>query len=70
MQSNDKPASVTANQRRREIARILVAGILRLHARTALPSDPGETSCPKNPAQCGQDCLELSRETVLSVHTG
>ena len=62
--------TMTADQRRREVARILAAGILRLHARAALPAEPGELSSPKNPADSGQDGLEVSQETVLSGHTG
>ena len=56
--------------RLREVARILAAGVLRLHARVALPADTGEVSSPKNPAKSSEDCLEVPRETVLSVHTG
>jgi hypothetical protein len=62
--------ALTPEKRRRQIARILAAGVLRLHARAALPGDPGDASSPKNPAQSGQDYLEVLPETVLSVHTG
>jgi hypothetical protein len=71
MQRHAEPdGTMSADQRRREVARILAAGVLRLQARAALPPDPGETSGPKNRAQSGQDCLEVLRKTVLSVHTG
>ena len=66
----DQGSTVTADQRFCEIARLLAAGVLRLHARAALPPDPGELSSPKNRANSSQDCLEVSCETVLSVHTG
>lgn len=49
-----------------EIARILAAGILRLRLQQAPPDSedvepPDESSLPR---------LEVSEETVLSVHTG
>lgn len=49
-----------------EIARILAAGILRLRRQRATPDSdeiekPDESSLPR---------LEVSEETVLSVHTG
>lgn len=52
----------------REIARILAAGILRLRAREALPAE--QLADGKNLPNSGQDCLEVSDKTVLSVHTG
>jgi hypothetical protein len=71
MQRNAEPdGTMTADQRRREVARILAAGVLRLHARAALPPDQDGVSGPENPAESSQDCLEVSLETVLSVHTG
>lgn len=49
-----------------EIARILAAGILRLRRqRATLDSDDGE-----NPDKTSLPRLEVSEETVLSVHTG
>lgn len=69
MRPHDDPAAMTADERLREVAAILAAGILRLRSRAALP-DPGQLSGPKNPPKSGQDCLEVSGETVLSVHRG
>jgi hypothetical protein len=51
-----------SDERLREIAAILAAGILRLHARAALPT-------PEKPETPPQNCLEVRAETVLSVHT-
>lgn len=49
-----------------EIARILAAGILRLRRQWATPdSDDSE-----NPDDSSLPRLEVSEETVLSVHTG
>lgn len=69
MRPHDDPAAMTADERLREVARILAAGILRLRSRAALP-DPGKHSGPKNPLESGPGCLEVPAETVLSVHTG
>lgn len=69
MRPHDDPAAMTADERLREVAAILAAGILRLRSRAALP-DLGKHSGPKNPPESGQDCLEVSGETVLSVHRG
>jgi hypothetical protein len=70
MRPHDDPAVMTADERLREVARILAAGILRLRSRAALPANPAQHSGPKNPPESGQGCLELPGETVLSVHTG
>ncbi|MHB8953088.1 MAG: hypothetical protein ACYC4U_08910 [Pirellulaceae bacterium] len=35
----DDPSSLTPDERRCELARIFAAGVLRLHARAALPGD-------------------------------
>lgn len=57
------PAELSPDERLREVASILGAGILRLRARAALPADipPAE-----NPTESRQDCLEVPPETVLS----
>jgi hypothetical protein len=59
---------LTENDRLREIARILAAGVLRLRARVALPAVqlPARKILPEN----GPNCLEVPPETVLSGHTG
>jgi hypothetical protein len=70
MISNDGPANLTPDERLRAVAAILADGLLRLRARAALPSDPGEHPASKNQPELGRNCLEVSEETVLSVHTG
>ena len=63
---DNNPDLPTPEQRRRDIASILAAGILRLRARAALAPANGlektENSAPNQ--------LEVSDETRLSVHTG
>jgi hypothetical protein len=70
MQPDQDPAALAPEERLREVATILAAGLLRLRARTALPAGLDEHPGPKNPRKTGQDCLEVGAETVLSVHTG
>jgi hypothetical protein len=70
MRPHDDPAAMTAEERLREVASILAAGVLRLRSRAALPADLGQHSGPKNLPESGQDCLEVPGKTVLSVHTG
>jgi len=58
--SHQEPADGMApHQRLEEVAFILAAGILRLHARAALPT-------PKRPDENGPNCLEVRSERVLS----
>jgi hypothetical protein len=64
----DSP-SPTADERLREVASILAAGILRLRARAALAAAPDPLD-PRILLGLGQDCLDVPLETVLSVHTG
>lgn len=49
-----------------EIARILAAGILRLRRQRATP----DADDSENPDDSSLRRLEVSEETVLSVHTG
>jgi hypothetical protein len=70
MRPETDPARMTADQRLREVAAILAAGLLRLRARSALPTDPGQVPGPENLPETGPDRLEVPAETVLSVHTG
>jgi hypothetical protein len=81
MRPESDPARMTADQRLREVAAILAAGLLRLRDRAALPTDPlafrplprGEgrgAGGPENLSETGPDGLEVPSETVLSVHTG
>jgi hypothetical protein len=55
------------DDRLREIAGILAAGILRLRCRAALPRTPDTAADPENPPDSSLNRLELTRETRLSV---
>jgi hypothetical protein len=70
MQPVDDPFFLTPDERLAEVASILAAGVLRLHARAALPDDAGSQSAPENLTESVSSCLEVSDETVLSVHNG
>jgi hypothetical protein len=50
----------------REIARILAAGILRLHRRAALPVEGG----PEKREDSAPNCLEVPDKSRLSGHGG
>jgi hypothetical protein len=65
-QYHHDPDLPTPEQRRRDIAAILAAGILRLRARAALAPtfDLGKTE------NSAPNCLEVSGQTVLSGHQG
>ncbi len=67
MQSTDDLSSLAPDARRAEVASILAAGILRLHARVAISGDvpPPEISPDSTTA-----CLEVPAKTVLSVIHG
>ena len=66
MRPIDDPTPLTPDQRREEVANILAAGVLRLHARAAL--SPG--GAPEKSSKLVPGRLEVSDETVLSVHNG
>jgi hypothetical protein len=70
MRFHDDPASMTADERFRELARILAASLLRRRACPSRAPDSGTHPNPKNLPQTVQDCLEVPAQTVLSVHTG
>ena len=59
-------ARLTPDERFREVATILAAGVLRLRQRAALPTDDRQGKPPES-STAG---LEVLHETVLSVHTG
>jgi hypothetical protein len=61
---------LTGDERLREIAGLLAAGILRLRCRAALPPAPAATPDPENPPNSSLNCLEVPRESRLNVHTG
>ena len=67
MRSIDDPASLAPDARRSEVASILAAGILRLHARVAIPAD---VPAPEISPDSATTCLEVPAETVLSVIHG
>ena len=64
------PIALTPDQRRREVAALLAAGLLRLRDRAALSAPLGEQPGPENPRESGRDSLEVPAGTVLSVHSG
>lgn len=61
------PSLLTTDERFREIAAILAAGICRLRDRAALGINH---SARENPTNTPETPLELSPETVLSVQRG
>jgi hypothetical protein len=66
----DHPTILTPLQRRCELAALLARGLLRLHERRVLAVAPTGPPAAENPPESVANCLELSGETVLSVHTG
>lgn len=68
MRCHDDPEFLTPAERLQEIAAILAAGVLRLHRRAALLTEPLAGSAPENLLESGQDGLEVSEPPVLSVH--
>jgi hypothetical protein len=60
------PSLLTPDERRREVAAILAAGLRRLRDRVALASVPA----PKNPSETAEKPLEAVPENPLSVHVG
>ena len=67
MRFDDDPASLSPDERRTAIARILADGVLRLWNRAALLPDDGD---PKNPSNSGENRLEAVPENPLTVHVG
>ena len=71
MRPVDDPYSLTPDERLAEVAGILAAGILRLHTRAALYENGAESAkIPDIPAESSSPRLDVSGETVLSVHNG
>src|SRR5205085_1336459 len=64
MRLHDSPASLTPEERFRELAGLLATGLRRLRLRPSLPADPAEHPGPKNPPESPPNGLELRRETV------
>lgn len=67
MRSFDDSSFLTPDERLSEVAGIFAAGVLRLHARAALS---GDNLGPEKSPNSGAAGLEVSEETVLSVHCG
>jgi hypothetical protein len=57
--------TMTSEERRGQIAAILAAAIVRLRLRAALP---GPDISPQGSSESVPNCLEVSRQTRLSVH--
>lgn len=70
MRPIDDPSRLTPDERLSEVASILAAGVLRFAARAALSDAAPELPAPEIPAESASSCLEVSDETVLSVHNG
>ena len=68
MRRCDDPAELSPEDRRRELARILAQGVLRLRQRRRLIGEVGAPPTTAQESSAGR--LEVSGETVLSVHTG
>ena len=70
MRPSHDPASLTPEQRFRELAAVLAAGLRRLREPRTPAAGPGTHPAPEKPSESGANCLEVPGETVLSVHTG
>ena len=69
MTSESKPTDMSPDARFDELASILAAGVLRLRtSRNRSAERPEATST--NVLETGPNCLEVPRETVLSVPRG
>ena len=66
MQPDLDPSLMTPDERRREVAAILAAGLRRLRDRVALASVPA----PENLLESEREPLEAVPENPLSVHVG
>ena len=69
MRSLYAPSELSSEQRRREVAGIFAAGVLRLRKLRLLAGEPTE-SPRETPAESAAERLEVSGETVLSVQSG
>lgn len=70
MRPVDNSLSMTPDERRAAIARILAVGILRLHTRAALSPASESSPATEKTVDSGASRLEVPDETVLSVQNG
>jgi hypothetical protein len=70
MPCDDGQFAMTSDERLRAVAAIFAGAILRLRQCTTSSSRSGEIPVSQDLSQSNQNCLEVSDETVLSVHTG
>lgn len=69
MRPFDVPTELSPEQRRRELVGILAIGVLRHRQRRLLAGEVAAPT-PKTVRESAAERLEVSDETVLSVHTG
>jgi hypothetical protein len=66
---SDEPAALTPDQRAREVARLLAAGVRRLFSQRT-GDVPGPRAAPEKSQESAETGLEVGRETRLSGPTG
>jgi hypothetical protein len=64
------PARQTPEERLRDIAAVIAAGLLRLRDRTALPTESPSHLAPEKPGKVSTQGLEVSADTSVTVHGG
>ncbi len=64
------PPDLTPDERFRELAALLALGLRALRDRARSSPHPGATSTQEPPSESGPNCLEVSGDPRLSVHTG
>jgi hypothetical protein len=70
VRNNEDVGMLTDDERLREVARILAAGVFRLRNRAALPPATTRLADTQILLESSPNCLEVPSETRLSVHTG
>ena len=70
MRPFDDSFAMTPDERRAAIARILAAGLLRLHSRAALPPADASPAIDRKLGNPGSQGLEVSEETELIDQSG
>jgi len=66
MCANVNPVSLSPEQRFRELAGILAAGLLRLESDRRSAAH----SAAENPPESGANCLDVPPDSSVTVHTG